>query len=60
MKSIKRFLKSDDGAVTVDWVVLTAAIIGLAIFGFGAFRDVALAIANALSSQMSSVVVSVF
>ena len=24
------FLKSEEGAVTVDWVVLTAAIIGLA------------------------------
>ncbi|WP_072857853.1 hypothetical protein [Loktanella atrilutea] len=23
------FLKSDDGAVTVDWVVLTAAVVGL-------------------------------
>ena len=27
----KNFCKSDDGAVTVDWVVLTAAIVGLGI-----------------------------
>ena len=26
-----RFYKEEDGAVTVDWVVLTAAIVGLAI-----------------------------
>lgn len=28
---IKRFRRNEDGAVTVDWVVLTAAIVGLAI-----------------------------
>ncbi len=29
-KFFKRFLKNDEGAVTVDWVVLTAAVVGLA------------------------------
>jgi len=28
---IKRFERDEDGAVTVDWVVLTAAIVGLGI-----------------------------
>ncbi|KPQ22073.1 MAG: hypothetical protein HLUCCA24_00585 [Rhodobacteraceae bacterium HLUCCA24] len=28
---IKNFRKDEDGAVTVDWVVLTAAVVGLAI-----------------------------
>jgi Flp pilus assembly pilin Flp len=28
---VQAFLKSEDGAVTVDWVVLTAAIVGLAL-----------------------------
>ncbi len=28
-KSIAKFLKDEDGAVTVDWVVLTAAVVGL-------------------------------
>lgn len=28
---IKKFRAQDDGAVTVDWVVLTAAIVGLAV-----------------------------
>ena len=31
MVNLTNFLKSEDGAVTVDWVVLCAAIIGLAI-----------------------------
>ncbi|MDY6858361.1 MAG: hypothetical protein SWN98_03390 [Pseudomonadota bacterium] len=28
--SLKTFLAAEDGAVTVDWVVLTAAVVGLA------------------------------
>lgn len=28
-KSLQTFLKSESGAVTVDWVVLTAALVGL-------------------------------
>ncbi len=31
MVTLTNFLKSEDGAVTVDWVVLTAAIVGLGI-----------------------------
>lgn len=31
LASIKDFLKAEDGAVTVDWVVLTAAVVGLAV-----------------------------
>lgn len=29
MERISRFLRKEDGAITVDWVVLSAAIIGL-------------------------------
>jgi len=31
MKTFLNFAKDEDGAVTVDWVVLTSAIVGLAI-----------------------------
>ena len=31
LNHIKTFLADEDGAVTVDWVVLTAAIVGLGI-----------------------------
>ncbi|MCG7518732.1 Flp family type IVb pilin [Ruegeria sp. Ofav3-42] len=30
IKFFKNFRKDEDGAVTVDWVVLTAAVVGLA------------------------------
>jgi Flp pilus assembly pilin Flp len=31
LKAIKRFATAEDGAITVDWVVLTAAILGIQI-----------------------------
>nr|WP_299844804.1 hypothetical protein [uncultured Roseovarius sp.] len=31
---IAKFAQSEDGAVTVDWVVLTASVIGLALAGY--------------------------
>jgi len=37
--NMKRFSRDEDGAVTVDWVVLTAAIVGLAVIAFGAIGD---------------------
>ena len=30
LNHIQNFMKSEDGAITVDWVVLTAAVVGLA------------------------------
>ncbi|KUJ78599.1 Flp family type IVb pilin [Ruegeria profundi] len=36
IKFIKNFRKDEDGAVTVDWVVLTAAIVGLAAVAYNA------------------------
>lgn len=30
-KRFEQFLKDEDGAVTVDWVVLTAAVVGLGV-----------------------------
>lgn len=33
--SLIRFIRSDSGAVTVDWVVLTAALVGLGIAVLG-------------------------
>jgi len=31
LKKVNRFIHEENGAVTVDWVVLTAAIVGLGI-----------------------------
>ncbi len=33
IKFFKKFAKDEDGAVTVDWVVLTAAVVGLGVAG---------------------------
>ena len=38
IKFINTFRKDEDGAVTVDWVVLTAAVVGLAIAAYGAIQ----------------------
>lgn len=35
---IKNFRNDEDGAVTVDWVVLTAAVVGLAIAAYTAIE----------------------
>ena len=38
MKFIANFRKDEDGAVTVDWVVLTAAVVGLAVAAYGSIE----------------------
>ena len=52
VKMLKHFSYSEDGAVSVDWVVLTAAIVGLA---FGAIQTVGSA-NEALGTTVSSAV----
>ncbi len=54
MNKLKSFYTDDDGAVTVDWVVLTAAIVGLCVLIASAMQDGALGLANALSDYMSN------
>ncbi|MCB4379660.1 hypothetical protein FZX02_04145 [Synechococcus sp. MU1644] len=39
IKFIKNFRKDEAGAVTVDWVVLTAAVVGLAVAAFTAIES---------------------
>ena len=39
IKFIKNFRKDEAGAVTVDWVVLTAAVVGLAIAAYTTIQD---------------------
>lgn len=47
-KLLNVFVKDEDGAVTVDWVVLTAAIVGIGL-------AVMLAISNALTSEAADI-----
>lgn len=39
MKFVKNFRNDEDGAVTVDWVVLTAAVVGLAVAAYGSIQS---------------------
>ncbi len=52
---LEGFLKGDDGAVTVDWVVLTAAIIGLGIAILLAITDSSTDLAGRISTAIVSV-----
>ncbi|WP_167684083.1 Flp family type IVb pilin [Parasedimentitalea denitrificans] len=54
MDKFKAFHKNEDGAVTVDWVVLTAAIVGLVILIASAMEDGALGLADGLATYMSN------
>lgn len=38
MNFIKNFRNDEDGAVTVDWVVLTAAVVGLAVAAYSSIE----------------------
>ncbi len=51
---IKNFAKSEDGAVTVDWVVLTAAVVGLAIAAVAAVRGSVNTLADNIASAVSA------
>lgn len=58
MYSLENFIRSEDGAVTVDWVVLTAAIVGL---GFAVMTSVGggtTTLADNVSSSLSGATVT--
>ena len=51
---IKNFRNDEDGAVTVDWVVLTAAIVGLGIAVLTSVGQGTTALGDKISSQLSA------
>lgn len=55
MNFIKNFRKDEDGAVTVDWVVLTAAIVGLAVVAFNTIGDNTAALTGVIATEISEV-----
>ena len=57
MKALRvgaRFTTSEDGAVTVDWVVLTAAVIGIGVAALAAIRSSTGSLTSRINSQLSS------
>ncbi|ETW13904.1 hypothetical protein ATO8_03401 [Roseivivax marinus] len=53
-KFINTFRKDEDGAVTVDWVVLTAAVVGLAIAAYGTISGNALNLINSAGDEVAA------
>ena len=53
MLNFVEFLKSEDGAVTVDWVVLTAAIIGLGLVVIGSVAGGATDVSDSLGATLN-------
>ncbi|GAA6148342.1 Flp family type IVb pilin [Pseudooceanicola nitratireducens] len=54
-KFIKNFRKDEDGAVTVDWVVLTAAVVGLGVAAYGTIETGATTLTGKVSTYMGSI-----
>lgn len=53
-KLTKNFKKDESGAVTVDWVVLTAAIVGMGIAVIASVSGGASSLATTVSSAVST------
>lgn len=56
MKFIKNFRNDEDGAVTVDWVVLTAAVVGLAVAAYTSIETGATALTADTSTYLDSTI----
>lgn len=55
---IKNFRRDEDGAVTVDWVVLTAALVGLAILVLGTVTTGIEGLATDIDAAISTITVN--
>jgi len=53
MTNFSAFLKDETGAVTVDWVVLTAAVVGLGLVIFTAIRPAVSSLATAIGAEVT-------
>ena len=54
---IKAFARDENGAVTVDWVVLTAAVVGLAVAAYGSIQSGASSLTAATATTLSGMTV---
>ena len=55
---VKNFHNDESGAVTVDWVVLTAAVVGLGVAALAAVRSGTASLTSKISNQLSSQTIS--
>ena len=54
---IKNFAQDENGAVTVDWVVLTAAVVGLAVAAYSSIETGASNLTELTNTTMSGMTV---
>ncbi len=57
---IKNFRNDEDGAVTVDWVVLTAAIVGLGIAVLTSVGGGTTALGDKISSSLAAATIATY
>ena len=60
MNLLNKFRRDEDGAVTVDWVVLTAAIVGLGIAVLLTVSDGVGQLSNDIDGELSSMSIKVY
>ena len=53
MQTLKAFLADERGAVTVDWVVLTGGVVGLAMFGVMFLQDPIMNLVGEIAGEMN-------
>lgn len=56
LKLKKYFVKDEDGAVTVDWVVLTAAIVGIGLIVLNIIRTGVYDAASAIYTSLTAAI----
>lgn len=57
---LQNFKRDEDGAVTVDWVVLTAAIVGLGIAVLTSVSGGTTSLADKISSNLSAQTIATY
>lgn len=55
IKFFKNFRKDELGAVTVDWVVLTAAVVGLGVAAYGSIKTGTTTLTGNVGTYMGSI-----
>ena len=53
-KFARKIRTEEDGAVTVDWVVLTAAVVGLGLIVMGAIRPAITGLSGNIATQITA------
>jgi len=59
-KLVNNFKRDEDGAVTVDWVVLTAAIVGLGLAVLSSVSGGTTSLANKISGNLAAQTISTY